>query len=207
MNGTPQGSVLFIIMINYIFVNVSEDIGTSLFADDGAVWKRRRNIQYTIRKVQKAIDKVVEWGYDWGFRFSKEKTQTVFFTTKRIQEEFKLMMYGKELERVASIKFLGVILDARLTFAEHIKKMEDKCKKVINVMRCLTEREWGASFSSLKSIYVALIRSVLDYVSIVVGSAAKSLLMRLDVIQNQALRICCGAFKTSSAPAIQVEMG
>ncbi len=82
-NGTPQGSVisplLFISMINYVFVNVSEDIGTSLFADDGAVWKRGRNIEYTIRKVQKAIDKVVEWGYDWGFRFSIEKTQTVFF--------------------------------------------------------------------------------------------------------------------------------
>ncbi len=119
----------------------------------------------------------------------------------------KLMMYGRELERVGSIKFLGVTLDARLTFAEHIKKMEDKCKKVINVMRCLTGREWGASCSSLKSIYVAVIRSVLDYGSIVVGSAAKSLLMRLEVIQNQALRICCGAFKTSSVPAIQLEMG
>ncbi len=30
--------------------------------------------------------------------------------------------------------------------------------------------------------------------------------MRLDFIQNQALRICCGAFKTSSVPAIQEEM-
>ncbi len=117
------------------------------------------------------------------------------------------MMYGREVERVGSIKFLGVILDARLTFAEHIKKIEDKCKKAIHVMRCLTGREWGASCSSLKSIYVALIRSVLDYGSIVVESAVESLLMRLDVIQNQALRICCGAFKTSSVPAIQVEMG
>ncbi len=82
-------------------------------------------------------------GYDWGFRFSIEKNQTVFFTRKIIQEEIRLMMYGRELDRVGSIKFLGVTLDARLTFAEHIKKMEDKCKKVINVMRCLTGREWG----------------------------------------------------------------
>ncbi len=144
---------------------------------------------------------------DGPFRLLSEKTQTVFFTRKKNQEEIKLMMYGRVVERVGSIKFLGVILDARLTFAEHIKKIEDKCKKVIHVMRCLTGREWGASCSSLKSIYVALIRSVLDYGSIVVGSAVESLLMRLDVIQNQALRICCGAFKTSSVPTIQVEMG
>ena len=43
-NGTPQGSVccpvLFNIMINYIFDHVEDDIGKSLYADDGAVWKR-----------------------------------------------------------------------------------------------------------------------------------------------------------------------
>lgn len=54
---------------------------------------------------------------------------------------------------------------------------------------------------------MSLIRSVLDYGSIVVGSAAKSVLKRMEVIQTQALRICCGAFKTSSISAIQVEMG
>lgn len=36
-------------------------------------------MEYIIRKVQEAIDKVVEWGYDWGFRLSIEKTQSVLF--------------------------------------------------------------------------------------------------------------------------------
>ncbi len=86
-NGTPQGSVvsplLFIIMINYIFLKVPADIGRSLFADDGALWKRGRNMEYVVRKVQGALDKVVEWGSEWGCRFSVEKTQSVFFTNKR----------------------------------------------------------------------------------------------------------------------------
>ncbi len=64
-------------------------------------------------------------------------------------------------------------------------------------MRCLTGREWGASCSALKTIYLALIRSVLDYGSVAYGSAAKSLLKKLDRIQAQALRVCSGAFKTS----------
>lgn len=49
---------------------------------------------------------------------------------------------GKELERVGTFTFLGVTLDARLTFAEHIKKMEGKYRKVIKVIRCLTGRKW-----------------------------------------------------------------
>ncbi len=210
-NGTPQGSVisplLFIIMIDDVFTKVPMDIGRSLFADDGALWKRGRNMEHAIRKVQGAIDEVVEWGYDWGFKFSIEKTQTVFFTKKQIKEGMKLNMYGKELERVGTFKCLGVIFDSRLTWADHIKKIEGKCKKVINVMRCLTGREWGASCSALKTIYLALIRSVLDYGSVAYGSAAKSLLKKLDRIQAQALRVCSGAFKTSPVPALQVEMG
>merc|ERR1712035_111460 len=153
-NGTPQGSVisplLFIIMINDVFSKVPADIGRSLFADDGALWKRGRNMEHAIRKVQGAIDEVVEWGYDWGCRFSVEKTQTVFFTRKRIEEGMKLKMYGETLERVGTFKFLGVLFDSRLTWGDHMRRIEEKCKKVINVMRCLTGREWGASCSGRK---------------------------------------------------------
>uniref|UniRef100_A0A9J8CA31 Uncharacterized protein n=1 Tax=Cyprinus carpio carpio TaxID=630221 RepID=A0A9J8CA31_CYPCA len=49
-NGTPQGSVsspiLFNIMINDIFTKVDRGIGRSLYADDGALWKRGRNVKY-----------------------------------------------------------------------------------------------------------------------------------------------------------------
>ncbi len=54
---------------------------------------------------------------------------------------------------------------------------------------------------------MALIRSVLDYGCVVFGSAAQSQLKNLDVIRAQALKLCCGAFKTTPLSALQVEMG
>lgn len=52
----------------------------------------------------------------------------------------------------------------------------------------------------------AMIRSVLAYGCVVYGSAAKSLLRKLDVLQAKALRLYCGAFKTSPVLTLFVEM-
>ena len=48
---------------------------------------------------------------------------------------------------------------------------------------------------------------MLDYGCIAYGSAAKTSYKKLEVVQAQALRLCCGAFKTTPASALQVEMG
>lgn len=79
--------------------------------------------------------------------------------------------------------------------------------EVINVMLCLSGVSWGTSFSALKTIYVALIRSVLDYGSEAYGSASKSLLEKLDRVQSQALRQCCGVVKSTPIPALEVLTG
>ena len=54
-NGTPQGSVispvLFNIMVNQVFRRVSPDIEVSLYADDGALWRRGRNIHFIVSKI------------------------------------------------------------------------------------------------------------------------------------------------------------
>ncbi len=95
------------------------------------------------------------------------------------------------------------MFDSKLNWSVHIEKIEKKCKMILN-MRCLTGSDWGASIRALGDIYVALIRPVIEYGSVVYRSAAKSRLKKMEVIQNQALRIVAGL---SPACAIQVEMG
>ena len=59
----------------------------------------------------------------------------------------------------------------------------------------------------MKVIYSGLIRSILDYDGVVYESAESASLKKLDDIQYQALRLCTGAFKTTSTAALHVGMG
>lgn len=89
----------------------------------------------------------------------------------------------------------------------HRGKVVSKCEKVINILRSLSGSDWGAERDTLLLIYRAMIRSILDYGCVVFGSAAKSLLCNSDRVQAKALRVCCGAFRTTPIPALLVEMG
>lgn len=119
-----------------MFSPVQPDIGRSLFADDGELWKRGRNILHNNGKMQEAINKVEQWVYDW--RFKAEKINMVVFTQKRVLPEMSLKMDGRSLERVNVFKFLGVLFDSKLTWAEHINKIVGKCQKILNTIRCLS---------------------------------------------------------------------
>ena len=61
--------------------------------------------------------------------------------------------------------------------------------------------------TALKDIYIALIRSILDYVGAAIECASKYARDRLDVIQSKALMICCGAQRGTPRAALQIEMG
>lgn len=109
-NETPQGSVsspvLFNSMINDIFSNVDIGVSRSLYADDGALWFRGRNVLYVEKKMQKAVMEVEDWARKWGFRFSVAKTQVICFSNKKISPSLNIKMYGQQLEQVNVVRFL-----------------------------------------------------------------------------------------------------
>ena len=210
-NGTPQGSVislvLFNIIVNGMFSRVGRGFGFSLFADDGAIWKRGRNLPYLFNQIQGALEKVTEWANDWGFNISTEKTKCMVFGNKKKMPSQTIKLYNNNLEKVKYFKFLGMWLDERMTGKKHIEMVALKCGKINNVLRCVAGSDWGADRESMMMIYRAMIRSAIDYGCMVYGSAALSVLNKLDIVQAKALRVCCGALCTTPIAALLIEMG
>ncbi|XP_072400516.1 uncharacterized protein [Diabrotica undecimpunctata] len=95
--------------------------------------------------------------------------------------------------------------DKRLSWRNHIQTTKANCLKRINIIKSLAHYHWGSEEEVLLRIYQALIRSKLDYGSILYMSACKSLLNSLNVVQNTSLRICLGAFRSSPSESIHVE--
>jgi len=115
------------------------------------------------------------------------------------------MLNGTLIPVFEQTKFLGVIFDNKLTFLPHTRYLKEKCVKALNIPRVVAHTSWGAGQQTLLHLYRSLVRSKLDYGSIIYGSARESYLRMLDPIQNHALRLCLGAFGTSPASSMCVQ--
>ena len=86
----------------------------------------------------------------------------------------ELVIDGQPIEVAEEVKFLGLLWDSKMTFAPHIRELKKKCTKSLNLMKVVAHTKWGGDRVTLLRLYRALIRSQLDYGSIVYGSANKS---------------------------------
>ena len=158
--------------------------------------------------MQITLNEILSWTTNWGLKISTTKSCGVIFTN-RVQVEIKkpLQLGTTVLTMEKSVKFLGMFFDSKLSWTEHCKYVVTKCKKRLNLMRSLTGTTWGASKTCLLTVYRTLIRSVLDYGGMVLESANHSAKAMLDSVQQQALRICCGAMTGTALSALQNECG
>ena len=208
--GVPQGGVLsttlFNIKINDIIKCLDNLTDCSLYVDDFCISFRSKSMRRIERHLQQNLNKIEHWATKNGFKFSKSKTQCVHFCQLPKQHDDPVLtLYGSPIPVVQEYKYLGLIFDKKLTFIPHIKYLKAKCLKSLNILKVLSHTTWGADRTTLLQLYRSLIRSKLDYGSIVYGSARKSYLAMLDPIHHQGLRLALGAFRTSPTASLYVE--
>jgi hypothetical protein len=75
------------------------------------------------------------------------------------------MLGGTVVDRVSSINDLGVIMDEKMTFLEHVDLMVAKAFLMLGFIRRLS-LEFRDPYT-LKSLYTSLVRSKLEYASCV----------------------------------------
>ena len=208
--GVPQGSILsttlFNIKINSIMDCLDPKTDGSLYVDDFCMCYRSKSMRTIERHLQQCINRIENWASHNGFKFSKSKTQCVHYCQlRKVHNDPELYLYGSLIPVVEDFKFLGVLFDRKLSFIPHIKYLKAKCLKALNLLKVLSHTDWGADRTVLLQLYRSLIRSKLDYGSIVYGSARPSYISSLDTVHHQGLRLALGAFRTSPVQSLYVE--
>ena len=208
--GVPQGSVLsvtlFSIKINSIVDTIGRDIHKCLYVDDFTISYRSRYMASIERKLQTSLYRLSNWSNKNGFKFSTSKTVCVHFCNQRgLHLDPIIQLNNTPIPVVDKTKFLGVFFDKKLNFKDHITYLKVKCQAGLQLLRTVSKLSWGADRETLLRLFRSVIRSRLDYGAPVYGSARPSYLLRLKPVQNQALRVCLGAFRTSPIVSLHAE--
>ena len=90
-----------------------------------------------------------------------------------------------EIRRVKSVKYLGMIVDDKLTWEQHIEFISEKMVRNTGILKRIRN---FIPQESLLLLYHILIEPYLRYCSIVWGQCSESLKDRLQTLQNKAVR-------------------
>ena len=187
--GVPQGSILgpklFILYINDI-CNVSKLLQFVLFADDTNIFCSDVNILDLCKNVSLELDKLNIWFAVNKLSLNVSKTNFILFGNRNYNGEVDIKIDGINIERVYVTKFLGVLIDHKLNWKDHINHI---CNKVSRNIAIIYKASKVLNTKSLFSLYCTLILPYLNYCSENWGNTYESNLNKLFLKQKRVIRI------------------
>lgn len=188
--GVPQGSVLgpllFLIYINDVS-NLDLKGIMKLYADDTVLLYESKDSTSIVALIQNDLHIISEYYRLNRLTLNASKSKYIIFQSqhKTIEPHIDPMYNNIPIENVEKIKYLGLHLDKYLCWDEHINITSNKLSFIIYILKKLNYR---LPRSIMKIIYFALFQSQLAYLLLLWGTASKTRLMRVQRLQNRALK-------------------
>ena len=132
---------------------------------------------------------VTEWLRNNMLTLNVTKTNYMIMTTqgKRYNnDECKIIIDESIIECVSDTKFLGIMLDDKLSWKSHINHI---CNKVSKAIGILVKARRILDIDSLVTLYNTLIKPYFSYCITLWGNTFKTRLKKLEIIQKKIVRI------------------
>ncbi len=195
-----MGPILFILYINDI-CNVSNILKLILFADDTNLFRTGPDLNTLCNELTCELKKLYTWFNVNKLSLNISKTKFMVFSNKTVNADIKICI--NEIESVVHTKFLGILIDNRVTWKPHIAYLKGKLSKSLAVLyRCSRL----INQTSLRSIYCSLFLSQLTYCCEVWGTTYKSNLNCLKVLQKKAVRVICNEDRLSKSTPLFLKL-
>ena len=225
VKGCPQGGILspflWNLVVDSLLSYTRDKIPCDLqgFADDLALLAtteapKVKGVQGldadTLREMtQKSLELINSWCKENGLSLSALKTHSVMFTWRRNWRDDltrPLKVDNTEIEIRNTTKFLGVTLDSKLSWNEHIDQKCKKAKGILMQCRRAIGPCWGFTPKTMKWIYTAVVRPTLTYAAMtwINGLYKQHNLAKLKSVQRLANILITGALPSSPGDPLNI---
>lgn len=177
------------------------------YADDICIYIIGKDIDLLNIKMREAINRLIEWLENNGLKISARKSQICTFSSKKFHHKAEFKVDSLVFPYVDSVRFLGMQLDQKLTFNEHIKTLIGKAERSLNVLKAICHTKYGPDPNISLMVYKAYTRSILDFGSTWYSQAKNTNLQKLDKVHNKGLRICLQLLKSTPIDILMAESG
>ena len=131
---TILGPLLFSLYINDM-INASAVLFSLLFADDTNVFVTGKNLSNLVESKNTGLKKLIEWMHVNKSSLNIKKTKNMLFTLRKKPWSSDDIVIDYELiGKVEHFKFLGVIIDSKLSWVDHMQFIKKKISKGLGIL-------------------------------------------------------------------------
>ena len=191
-SGVPQGSVLGpLLFLTYItdMPNCINHSKLKLFADDALLYNQIKK-PTDVNNLQSDLDNLITWSESWQMKFNPLKCETMRIsrhTSIPSPIPHSYHINNTPLAQVDTVKYLGIHIDDKLSFATHLKEVG---KKATNVLHLLMRSLKKANTKTRETAYKSVCRPILEYATVVWSPHKQKLIKLLESINRKAFRWC-----------------
>lgn len=214
--GIPQGSVLGPVLYTIYTADLptSENVMVATYADDTAILSSSNSSTEASYHLQNHLNKLDHWLKKWNIMVNPNKSQHITFALRR-EDCPSVSINASVIPSSSSVKYLGIVLDRRMTWKDHIRNKRQQLKIKTRKLYWLVGPKSKLNLNNKLRIYKVILKPIWTYGVQLWGTASKSNIDIIERYQSKTLRLIVNApwymrnkciLKDLSVPTVREEI-